>query len=130
MKHEHDEEIQLIEEINKKDQKKNHHIQILKFLILTVYQVAQKKIYALKVMKVAGKSYEEYQKFFNEYEIINILNHLNISKTYGIFLSNENTPPSFLLELCPINLDKAIKTKMFTNCQIVFTIFYFLKVNV
>ncbi|KAK8898171.1 hypothetical protein M9Y10_000443 [Tritrichomonas musculus] len=88
-----------------------------------IYKVFKKEIYALKIMEIEGKSYDEFRQFINEYGIMSILDHPNILKTHGIFLSNESTPPSFLLEFCPTNLDKAIKNKRMTKEEIVFTIY-------
>ena len=75
----------------------------------------------LKVMKTEGKIVEEFRIFIDEYGIMNIL------KTYGIFLSNETTPPSFLLEFCPMNLDKVIKNNKFMNSELAFSIYHWLK---
>ena len=145
MKKEHDEEIRQLKEGDKKDHKEATHfkssdksIDILDSESMNnlekiekigdgssgeIFKVAKKVIYALKVMKTEGKSVEEFRQFINEYGIMNILDHPNILKTYGIFLSNETTPPSFLLEFCPMNLDKVIKSKKFTKIQIVFSIY-------
>lgn len=67
-----------------------------------VFKVFKKIFYALKEMNVTNESSSNLQNFLKEYEIMNILKHPNILKTYGIFLSNENKPPSILLENCPI----------------------------
>ena len=61
--------------------------------------------------------------FMKEYEIMNMLDHANILKTYGIFLSDEKNPPSILLEFCPQNLQKAIEDKKFTNEELVKNIY-------
>ena len=52
-----------------------------------------------------------------------MIDHLNIMKAYGIFLSDEENPPSILLEYCPENLEQAIKKKSFKNSQIVCIIY-------
>lgn len=88
-----------------------------------VIKVAKKKFYALKEMIIQNKSTENFQHFLNEYEIMNMLDHPNILKTFGIFLSDSKKPPAILLEYCPHNLDQAIKNKTFSNVQIVCAIF-------
>lgn len=84
-------------------------------------------IYAMKVMNVSNKSEENiiaFRHFIKEYEIMNMLNHPNILKTFGIFLSDENNRPSILLEFCPINLNDLItKKNSLSNVQIVCTIY-------
>lgn len=52
-----------------------------------------------------------------------MLDHLNTLKAYVIFLSDEENPPSILLEYCPENLEQAIKKKSFKNFQIVCIIY-------
>ena len=44
----------------------------------------------------------------NEYEIMNYLSHLNILKTYGLHMSDNEEPPSILLELGDTNLDEKV----------------------
>ncbi|KAK8837206.1 hypothetical protein M9Y10_036633 [Tritrichomonas musculus] len=88
-----------------------------------VVKVALKKFYALKIMEINNKTHEALRLFMNEYEIMNLLNHLNILKTHGIFLGNETNPPMILLEYCPTNLDNKIKEKTMTKCDLVFTIY-------
>ena len=63
-----------------------------------VYKVIKKKLYALKEMNTKNSNTEKLQQFVNEYEIMNMLEHANILKAYGIFLSNERIPPSILLK--------------------------------
>ena len=88
-----------------------------------VFKVFKKIFYALKEMNVTNESSSNLQNFLKEYEIMNILKHPNILKTYGIFLSNENKPPSILLENCPNNLESMIKNKMLDNVHILFSIY-------
>lgn len=47
-----------------------------------------------------------------------MLDHLNILKAYGIFLSDEENPPSILHEYCPENLEQAIKKKLFKTFKL------------
>ena len=64
-----------------------------------------------------------FNDFFREYEIINMLNHPNIIKTYGIFLGDEKKSPSILFEYCYTNLKESIDNKKLNNVDIVFTIY-------
>ena len=66
---------------------------------------------------------EEFQKFFQEYELMHLLSHPNIVKTFGIFLSDETHPPSILLEFCPTNLDQKIKNEKLSKVDIVLIIY-------
>ncbi|KAK8880727.1 hypothetical protein M9Y10_003414 [Tritrichomonas musculus] len=94
--------------------------------VLKVINKNNKKIYALKVMNVAKSSEDNIQSlrhFMHEYEIMGMLNHPNILKAYGIFLSNEKIPPSILLEFCPLNLNDAISKNIFTKIDLVCTIY-------
>lgn len=90
-----------------------------------VLKVAKKEIYALKVMNLS-KNPDENQSslrlFLGEYEILNMLNHPNILKTYGFYV-NEKKPPSILLEFCPMNLDDLINNKKITKVELVCTIY-------
>ena len=79
-----------------------------------IYKVSKPFFYALKVMKV-NVTYESIRQFLSEYEILNMLFHPNIVKTFGIFLGNEFDPPSILLEFCPSSLEEIVKKKMVTN---------------
>lgn len=66
-------------------------------------------------------SHRSHLRFLQEYEIINMLNHPNIVKAFGIFIDKKN--PSFLLEFYPMNLKKAIINRNLSNIQIVFIIY-------
>lgn len=87
-----------------------------------VYKVAKKIIYALKVLKNEVTT-EEFRQFLREYELLCLLDHPNIVKTFGIFLSNSKHSPSILLEFCHSNLEQAIKTKFFSGVQIVLAVY-------
>ena len=86
-----------------------------------IYKVAKKVIYALKEMK-AGISSRQFQQFLQEYELLCSLDHPNIVKTFGIFLSSQKHPPSILLEFCPLNLEEAIKMKKLNDIDLVLSI--------
>ena len=79
--------------------------------------------YALKEMNIKNLNMKNFQYFLNEYEIINFLQHPNIIKTYGIFMSSKSTPPCILLEYCLFNLEECIKNKMLSNEKIVCAIY-------
>ncbi|KAK8842942.1 hypothetical protein M9Y10_025808 [Tritrichomonas musculus] len=66
---------------------------------------------------------ENLQIFMKEHEILKMLNHPNVLKTYGIFLSDETNLPSILLEHCVNDLDCAIKNKSLSKTQISFIIY-------
>ena len=88
-----------------------------------VFKVAKKKNYALKVMKVNDCTEVDFHKFIEQYEIMNLFDHPSIVKTYGIFLSTKDSEPSILLEYCPINLSKAMRSKTLTNVNIICAIY-------
>lgn len=50
---------------------------------------------------------------------MNLLHHPNVLKVFGILMSSENILPCILLEYCPMNLEKGIEEKMFSNEEIV-----------
>lgn len=54
--------------------------------------------FALK--ELSNVNFEGLHQFFNEYEIMNMLQHPNILKVFGFFLSDETHPPFILIELC------------------------------
>lgn len=49
---------------------------------------------------------------------MNILNHPNILKAFGIFFGDKETPPAILLEYCPKNLFTVIKNNELSNVEI------------
>ncbi|KAK8836649.1 hypothetical protein M9Y10_037585 [Tritrichomonas musculus] len=91
----------------------------------TVYKVSKtvtkNEIYVLKVM--TKMSQDNFRNFIKEYEILSMLHHPNVLKTYGIFFSDEKSPPSILLEYCSNDIVKMIKNKMFSKCDIVFIVY-------
>ena len=56
-------------------------------------------------------------------KFINLLDHPNILKTFGIYFGNKTNPPSILLEFCQMNLDQAINKKILSKIQIVFYVY-------
>lgn len=88
-----------------------------------VFKVKKPETYALKEMKIQNSTTENLKNFLNEYEIMNMLKHPNILKTYGILLNSEKIPPSILLEYCSMNLDTAILNHQLSNEQIAIAIY-------
>ena len=91
----------------------------------TVYQVTKSVIreetYVLKIMTQITQ--HNFQNFIKENEILSHLNHPNVIKTYGIFLSDETNPPSILLEYCPNDIFHSIKDKKLSKSDIVMAIY-------
>ncbi|KAK8844349.1 hypothetical protein M9Y10_024563 [Tritrichomonas musculus] len=84
-----------------------------------VLEVGKEETFALKVMHTGENNFKNQRQFLGEHEKLNMLRHPNVVRTYGIYLSDETTPPSILLELCPDDLNKAIKSGKLSNGQIV-----------
>ena len=87
-----------------------------------VFEVGKVENYALKVMHITmdqSINFRTQRQFISEHEKLNMLKHLNIIRTYGIFMSDETTPPSILLELCVSDLNSAIKKNNLKNDQII-----------
>ncbi|KAK8840455.1 hypothetical protein M9Y10_030660 [Tritrichomonas musculus] len=82
-----------------------------------VLRVSLRKSYALKQMNIENSSFESLQRFVREYDIMNMLYHPSILKTHGIFFSDEQIPPSILLEYCPLNLEQAVKRHLLNKVQ-------------
>ncbi|KAK8839454.1 hypothetical protein M9Y10_031808 [Tritrichomonas musculus] len=80
-----------------------------------VIKVAKKEVYALKEMNIKNTSTKIFQNFIQEYEIMGMMDHQNILKAKGFFMSSKKIPPCILLEYCPLNLQKAIEDKIFSN---------------
>ena len=55
-------------------------------------------------------SFEKQRNFLQEMEILSNLSHPNIIHAYGIYLSDETTPFSILLEFCPQDLNKSVSS--------------------
>ena len=80
-----------------------------------VMKVAKKEIYALKTMNIKTAKTANFRNFMKEYEIMTLLDHQNILKAIGFFMSSAKLPPSILMEFCSLNLQKAIEDKIFNN---------------
>lgn len=133
-----DENKQLQKEISKQQSPHNKDIQLLDDETINdiekiekigsggggeVFKVFKKEIYAMKEMDINKSDIKSFQHFIGEYEIINMLHHPNIIKTFGIHMSSISIPPTILLEYCPTNLQTAIEDKKFSNEQIVESIY-------
>ena len=92
-----------------------------------VYKVSQKEFYAMKEMHSKSLTIEKFRQFLNEYEIMNLLHHPNIIKTFGILMDSSKHPPSILLEYCSQNLQTAIEQKVLSNEEIVTSIYQIAK---
>ena len=88
-----------------------------------VLKVFKKDFYALKVMNIRNVSVENMKLFLNEHQIMQLLDHPNTLKTYGIYIGDKKRPPSILLEYCPKNLDQVIKDGSYSNVQIICAIY-------
>ena len=51
------------------------------------------------------------RRFLREHEILNMLDHPSIIKTYEISLVDEKSPPSILLEFCPKCIEQIFECK-------------------
>lgn len=88
----------------------------------TVYEVTyNNKTYAHKVL--TSITIDNFKIMMNEYELLHFLDHPNVLKTYGIFMSDENLPPSILLEHCCQDIGKVIKEKTLSKVRINFIIY-------
>lgn len=83
-----------------------------------VLEVAKEERYALKMMNAGDTNFQNQRNFLGEYEKLAYLNHPNIVRAYGIFLSDEKTPLSILLELCIQDINKAIKSSSMSKIDI------------
>ncbi|KAK8880820.1 hypothetical protein M9Y10_003512 [Tritrichomonas musculus] len=73
-----------------------------------VVEVGKEEKFALKMMHVGSTNYKTWKQYLREHERLNMLRHPNIVNTYGIYLGDETTPISILLELCPEDMNSAI----------------------
>ena len=78
-----------------------------------VFEVSRDQQLILKVLLVSGskndsEAFKNMKRLFQEYEILHLLNHFNIIRTYGFCFGDEEHSPSILLEFCPKNLNQAI----------------------
>ena len=75
-----------------------------------VSEVVKEDKYALKEMNLKNASVSHLRQFIGEYEKLSMLDHPNIVRTFGIYLSDEERPPSILLELCACDLQELVRS--------------------
>lgn len=89
-----------------------------------VYKVGKEEIYSTKVLSgTENLTVEQFRSLLNEYEILNLLNHPNILKTFGFCFGDESTPPTMLIEYCSKNLEREIRDGSMNNVKITFSIY-------
>ncbi|KAK8850065.1 LIM domain kinase 1 [Tritrichomonas musculus] len=86
-----------------------------------IIKVFMKEAYALKEMNIERPKAKDMQHFIHEYEIMILLDHVNILKALSIFLSA--TKPCILFESCYISLLNGIKNRVFSNKQLILIIY-------
>lgn len=81
-----------------------------------VYKVSRPQYYALKILNLSNKpenkdeDFKNVKRLLQECEILYLLNHPNIIKSFGFCAGDETHPPSILMQFCPSNLNDKIKT--------------------
>lgn len=88
-----------------------------------IIKVFKDKTYALKIMNIKTLDIKAFKYFISEYEILNMLNHPNIIKTYGIFLSDSTNPPMILLEYCIKDMNQTVKERSLSKVMLVLSIY-------
>lgn len=53
--------------------------------------------------------FDKVKKLYAEYELLSMLNHPNIIKSYGFYFGDRTHNPAILLEYCKFNLEQVIK---------------------
>ena len=83
----------------------------MKVLDLETLDIAQKmeKETSVEDDENESKKMNQMIKFFQECEVLNGLDDINIVKTYGFFPGDCNEPPAIVLDYCESNLKKRIK---------------------
>lgn len=84
----------------------------------TVYEVAKEETFVLKELNHI--STDSFRKLINVHELLCLLYHPNIIKTYGICCGDETTAPSIIHEHCSENIDEALKNNSISKPEIVF----------
>lgn len=88
-----------------------------------IIKVFKDKTYALKIMNIKTLDIKSFKRFISEYEILNMLDHPNILKTHGIFLSDSTNPPMILLEYCINDMNQAVKEGSLSKVMLVVSIY-------
>ena len=68
-------------------------------------------------MNVDDFNMENLKSYVKEYEILKLFNHPSILKVYGIFMGDESNPPAILLEICSLDISKALKRFTFNRLK-------------
>ena len=87
-----------------------------------VYKVYMKEAYALKEMNVS-KASQNFRHFIGECEMLSMLEHPNILKTFGICIGDADHPPCILLEFCESNLHDEVTKKSLSSVDLVFSVY-------
>lgn len=81
-------------------------------------------IHSIGVLKVLNKNDPVIiQNVMRDLVQLNRFNHPNINKTYGIFLGNENIPPSILSHRCSQTIDDLVENKLISKTDSVCIIY-------
>lgn len=89
-----------------------------------VFDVTREQHYALKTLLMTdtiidpqtnSTLFEQIKRLLQEYEILHLLNHRNVIRSFGFFYGDEKHSPSILLELCPYNL--VTKVRNMNDCE-------------
>lgn len=76
------------------------------------------KLQKIKNLHQQYSNVSKFRNFINVYETLKFLCHPNIVKTYSIFLSDDNHPPSILMEFCLSNIEIAVKHSTLSNIDV------------
>ncbi|KAK8890680.1 protein kinase activity protein [Tritrichomonas musculus] len=88
-----------------------------------VYKVYKKEACALKEMNASEPIQRNFGYFLKECELLCMLRHPNIEKTFGIFMGDGDRRPCMLLEFCCQNLETAVKNKVLSGVESSFCLY-------
>ncbi|KAK8890682.1 protein kinase activity protein [Tritrichomonas musculus] len=88
-----------------------------------VYKVYKKEACALKEMNASEPIQRNFGYFLKECELLCMLRHPNIEKTFGIFMGDADRRPCMLLEFCCQNLETAVKNKILSGVESSFCLY-------
>ncbi|KAK8892907.1 Serine/threonine-protein kinase stk11 [Tritrichomonas musculus] len=86
-------------------------------------KVMMNKICVMKEKINQEKATENQERLTNEIQIMKLLNHPNVLKLESDDINDRNQKPSILIEYCPNNLEEAVKSKMMSKVQQIFSIY-------
>lgn len=78
-------------------------------------------------MKVSELNHDNFSHFLGEYELLCMFDHPKIEKAFGIFMGNSDGRPRILLEFCQSNLETAVKNKVQSSVESVFSLYQIAK---